>query len=337
MILIGFLMPEGILLPCITPLGHETQTRDGVPLVPTHPVNPGIYYFQFQNYQYLFAPFIYLKKEIIFPTNTERRSTGDASMTGTATVNYHVHKPDRQALELDADGVIGNLISPDLAATQVRLSDTRTADHPVIFARDSVEYAVRPSSVQDFSGDTWREIYDLEIADLLSEKLGTREVVVFDHTVRIDDPDASRKPARNVHSDYSEEGAKQRLVDVLGPEKAAAWSHGHYAFINIWRPVGNPINSAPLGFVLPASVAPEDWILLDLIYPDRKGQIMGLVGNPDHEWVYRSTMTPEEVAVFNIYDNRGLPSIAHSALDMVEDPLITTIRTSIESRTLVRY
>jgi len=64
---------------------------------------------------------------------------------------------------------------------------------------------------------------------------------------------------------------------------------------------------------------------------------MGLAANPDHAWVYMSKMTPDEVAYFNIYDNRGRPSVAHSALDMVEDPNVTTIRKSIESRTLVRY
>ena len=48
-------------------------------------------------------------------------------------------------------------------------------------------------------------------------------------------------------------------------------------------------------------------------------------------------MKPEEVAVFNIYDSSGLASIAHSALDMVEDPNVKTIRKSLESRTLVRY
>jgi len=62
-----------------------------------------------------------------------------------------------------------------------------------------------------------------------------------------------------------------------------------------------------------------------------------LSGNPNHEWLYQSRMTPDEVAMFNIYDNRGKASVAHSALDMVEDQAITTVRQSIESRTLVRY
>ena len=160
---------------------------------------------------------------------------------------------------------------------------------------------------------------------------------MFDHTVRVDDPEAIRKPARNVHSDYSVDGAKQRLTDILGENKAGEWNEGHFAFINVWRPVEAAINSAPLGFIRPSSTAEEDWILLDLIYPDRTGQIMGLAANPDHEWVYMSKMTPDEVVYFNIYDNQGRPSIAHSALDMVEDPTIRTIRKSIESRTLVRY
>ena len=64
---------------------------------------------------------------------------------------------------------------------------------------------------------------------------------------------------------------------------------------------------------------------------------MGLVANDAHEWVYLSKMTPNEVALFNIYDNLGKRSIAHSALDMVEDSSIDMPRKSIESRALVRY
>ncbi|MEP2030608.1 MAG: CmcJ/NvfI family oxidoreductase [Paracoccaceae bacterium] len=258
-------------------------------------------------------------------------------MAHTATVNYHVHKDERQAFELDAGGIVGNLISPELASTQVQLTDMRRSAKAVRLAHDAVEFASVPSVVEEFSGESWKETYDRELTQLLTDRLGARDVVIFDHTVRVDDPDATRKPARNVHSDYSEDGAKQRLTDLLGAEKASEWSEGHYAFLNVWRPVDRPINSAPLGFVRPSSVDPADWILLDLIYPDRKGQILGLAGNPAHEWLYQSKMTPDEVAFFNIYDNRGLPSIAHSALDMVEDPSVTTIRKSVESRTLVRY
>ena len=258
-------------------------------------------------------------------------------MTRTATVNYHVHKPERQAFELDAGGIAGNLISPELAPTSVAVADIRSESAAVSFASDAVEFSHFPSNVHDFSGDSWRAVYDAELTAWLTQNLAARDVVIFDHTVRVDNPDATRKPARTVHSDYSRDGAEQRLVDLLGPDTADIWTKGHYAFVNIWRPLEHSINSAPLGFVRPSSVDPKDWILLDLIYPDRKGQIMGLVGNPNHDWVYQSKMTPDEIAVFNIFDNRGLASIAHSALDMVEDPAVETVRKSIESRTLIRY
>lgn len=259
-------------------------------------------------------------------------------MTKTATVNYHVHKPEQQAFVLDADGIEGNLIAPELAPTEVSLLDARAGEVEATFHDASVQFAYAPSRVTDFAADnTWQPTYDAELTTLLRDQIGAKEIIVFDHTVRVDDPNAVRKPARNVHSDYSRDGAEQRLIDILGAEKAAEWRKGHYAFINVWRPIAAPINSAPLGFVLPKSVAAEDWILLDLIYPDRKGQIMGLAANPDHRWVYMSKMTPDEVVYFNIYDNQGRASIGHSALDRVEDPTVQSVRQSIESRTLVRY
>ncbi len=259
-------------------------------------------------------------------------------MTQMATVNYHVHKPERQAFELDAGGIAGNLISPELAPTQISVRDIRKSGSGTSFKSNSVGFTAFPTSVISFDVENdWQETYDEEVSRLLTAEIGAQEVIVFDHTVRVDDPDATRPPARNVHSDYSVDGAKQRLVDILGADQAAEWSNGHYAFVNVWRPIGAPINSAPLGFVQPSSTADRDWILLDLIYPDRKGQIMGIAANPDHEWLYMSKMTPDEVAFFNIFDNRGLPSIAHSALDMIEDVNIHTVRRSIESRTLVRY
>lgn len=259
-------------------------------------------------------------------------------MTRTAIVNYHVHKPERQAFELDAGGIVGNLITPELAPTKIEVLDERDVGRQTSFTKQSVGFISFPTNVETFDDDQdWRATYDAELAALLTKEVGAKEVIIFDHTVRVDDPDAVRKPARNVHCDYSQEGAEQRLIGILGQDQAAEWAAGRYAFINVWRPIEAPINSAPLGFVLPSSVASEDWILLDLIYPDRKGQIMGLAANPDHQWIYVSKMSPDEVAYFNIFDNQGRPSIAHSALDMAEDPNINTVRKSIESRTLVRY
>lgn len=258
-------------------------------------------------------------------------------MTQTGTVNYHVHKPFRQAFEIDVDGIAGNLIEPEFSSARIALLDQRNGEATTDFAEDGFAFASSPTGISDFKGGNWESQLDAELADLLMQEVGAKEVITFDHTVRIDNPQARRRPARHVHSDYSREGAQKRLVDILGPEKAGEWAQGHYAFINIWRPIANPINSAPLGFVRPSSVTDADWIVIDLIYPDRKGQVMGLANDAAHEWIYRSRMTPDEVAFFNIYDNSGRPCVGHSAIDLIEDPTVTTPRQSIESRTLVRY
>lgn len=168
-------------------------------------------------------------------------------MTRTGHVNFHVHAPGRQAFEIDAGGIVGSLISPDLVETQIALHDLRQGA-AANFATDGVAFDRSPSTVSDFDDpQMWQATYGAELTDLLTRRIGAQEVVIFDHTVRRDEPDATRKPARNVHSDYSVQGAEKRLIDLLRIERAAEWAEGHYAFVNVWRPIAHPINSAPLG------------------------------------------------------------------------------------------
>ena len=255
-----------------------------------------------------------------------------------ASVNYHVKKPTPQAFEFDVDGIIGNLISPELATTDVKVADLRDGNFKPNFQRDGIEFIEQASRVSDFeSGSDWTGIYEQELTHLLKSHIGAKEVIVFDHTVRVDDPNAARRPARNVHNDYSEVGAKQRLIDLVGEEQAEVFSKAGYGFVNVWRPIENTIKSSPLGFIRPTSMRPDDWMDIDLVYPDRLGQILGVAANEAHEWFFKSHMTPDEAVVFNIYDSAGRPHLAHSALDLPRDVHETIPRKSIESRTLIRY
>lgn len=255
-----------------------------------------------------------------------------------ASVNYHVKKNSLQAFEFDVDGVVGNLVSPELVETKITVADLRGSDERTLFNRDGIEFLDHASAINDFEhGEDWSAVYDQELSELLKSRIGAKEVIVFDHTVRIDDPQAARRPARNVHNDYNEKGAEQRLIDLVGEERAQEFKQAGYGFVNVWRPVQNVIKSSPLGFIRPQSTKAGDWIDIGLIYPDRFGQILGVAANENHEWFYRSDMTPDEIVVFNIYDNRGRPHLAHSALDLPSDKAAVTPRKSIESRTLVRY
>ncbi|MEM8695930.1 MAG: CmcJ/NvfI family oxidoreductase [Pseudomonadota bacterium] len=255
-----------------------------------------------------------------------------------ASVNYHVKKNAPQAFEFDVDGIVGNLVSPELVETKVTVTDLRGSDACPTFDRDGIEFFNHVSAVEDFeNGESWKTAYNQELTDLLKARIGAKEVIVFDHTVRIDDPQAQRRPARNVHNDYNKRGAEQRLIDLVGEERALEFQQARYGFVNVWRPVKTTIKSSPLGFIRPSSMKASDWMDIGLIYPDRFGQILGVAANQSHEWFYCSAMTSDEIVVFNIYDNRGRPHLAHSALDLPSDRAAVAPRKSIESRTLVLY
>ena len=255
-----------------------------------------------------------------------------------ASVNYHVKKDEPQAFEFEADGIIGNLVSPELETTKIVVHDVRGSEDQPTFRDDGIEFFRAPSRVSDFeAGSSWHSRYDLELKNLLQAKTGATEVIVFDHTVRVDEASAVRRPARNVHCDYSKVGAEQRLLDLVGEARAEKFHEAGYGFVNVWRPVSNIIRSSPLGFIRPASVQPEDWMDINLVYPDRVGQILGLASNPDHEWFYKSQMSPDDVVIFNIYDNKNRPSLAHGALDFLTENAPSVPRKSVESRTLVRF
>ena len=260
-------------------------------------------------------------------------------MNVRAVVNYHIKGLEKQAFKFDVDGIIGNLVSPELIPTEVEVQDLRDETLEVNFFDDGITFENHISQISQFeSSSDWHQVYDQELTSLLKDKLQAKDVIVFDHTVRIDDLNADRKPARNVHNDYSALGANKRLVDLVGKQKAEEFKNGHFAFVNIWRPVEQIIKNSPLGFIRPSSIKPEDWVTIELIYPDRLGQILGVSANEDHEWFYMSTMKPSEVVIFNIYDNQSIPSLGHSALDIIgHESAESSIRKSIESRTLIRY
>ena len=131
-------------------------------------------------------------------------------------MNYHIHKPERQAFELDAVGFVGNLISPELMPTKIHIQDLRHNEPNPSFEQASLEYAAFHTDVDVLNNElACPSKYDADIKRFLKDKLDIDEVFIFDHTVRIDDEHSELKTARNVHSDYSEDGAQQRLVDLL--------------------------------------------------------------------------------------------------------------------------
>lgn len=89
-------------------------------------------------------------------------------MSQIGAVNYHVHKPFRQAFEIDAGGIVGNLVSPELSLTEVAVLDQRESGVAVDFARDGFDFARSPTSVEDFETGNWQDRYNSELTDFFA-------------------------------------------------------------------------------------------------------------------------------------------------------------------------
>ena len=101
-------------------------------------------------------------------------------MTQTATVNYHVHKPERQAFELDAGGIVGNLIAPELAPTQVAVTDVRRQQAATRLEEACVAFALSPTTVNSFDdSSSWQPTYDHELTNLLVDQIGPVAAIGF--------------------------------------------------------------------------------------------------------------------------------------------------------------
>lgn len=258
------------------------------------------------------------------------------SSSTLASVNYNLPSDTSPKIIVEeADEKGQNIIHPTYERIEVELNDVSQPQHAPSFAQTGIEFCDYPTQITDFGDDGFRDVYDNEITELLIEVCQAKEAFVFDHTIR-DDRSSVRSPARHVHNDYTEQSARTRLYDFLGEETAKAWEADGFAIVNVWRPIGYPVEQSPLCFIDTQSVADSDWVTVDLIYPDRQGQVMGVTYNPTHKWLYLPKMTPTEVAIFRVADSTGKPSVAHSAVDLLEIAENARPRRSIETRVLVR-
>ena len=104
-------------------------------------------------------------------------------MPQTVMANYHVHSPRRQAFHIDAGGVVGTVVSPELGETEVPLRNLHGPESDLTFARDGVAFISAPTRVRSFATvQEWQTDYDAELTALLTRGVGTKEVAVFNIT-----------------------------------------------------------------------------------------------------------------------------------------------------------
>lgn len=257
--------------------------------------------------------------------------------------NYLLFDGVKPRVEIAADGLrhdYGMNFAPFLA----KVGDGRHRPQEATLDREGFALIRRASAVTEFSEEEIREVYYPEAARLVKQATGASRVMVFDHNLRQDDgrpdgEDGRRQPVRRVHNDYTVGSAPRRIRELLGKEAAEALEGKRTAIVNLWRPLVK-VETAPLALVEAQSVAPEDLVAADLVYPDRTGEIYYAAPNPAHRWTYFPDMTPEEALLIKCYDslNDGRARFSlHSAFDDPTSPRDAAPRQSIEVRTLAVF
>lgn len=228
----------------------------------------------------------------------------------------------------------------------VRLENIRPVAGALRLDVEGVAMVHRPSAVRDF----WDEAQTLalghpETAQLVKDVTGAAHVVVFDHTLRRRTegaadrtPDVPRQPANRVHIDQTVQSGPQRVRDLMG-DQAEALLKRRAAIINVWRPVTYPARDWPLAIGDARSIAPEDLIASDLIFPHRKGEIYTVAYNPAQRWLYVPDLRPDEAILIKCWDSD--PSVArfapHTGFEDPTTPPGTPPRQSIEFRTIAFF
>lgn len=202
-----------------------------------------------------------------------------------------------------------------------------------------------PSAVRDFyDTDEVRAVYLREAEELVRAATGAKRVLAFDFNVRnasraAAGSNGAKEPVKRVHNDFTAISGPRRARDELlarGEDPAAALA-GHYAIINVWRPIGAPVEESPLAVCDASTIADADLLATDLVYRDRVGETYSIAHNPAHRWFYFPKMHPDEALFIKCFDSAedGRPRFtAHSAFDDPTSPPDARPRESIEVRTL---
>jgi len=227
---------------------------------------------------------------------------------------------------------------------EVTIHDMRPISDALTLAREGFVLLRSETAVEDLYDDVEVDsVYRREIEHLLCEATGADRAVVFDFTRRSDapggasNPDGVRGPASRAHADYTLHSGLIRARDALGAdtvERVLACG-GHIEQINVWRPISGPVVRSPLALADASSVAPDELVATDQLFPDRVGEIYTLAHGPGQRWYWAPRMQRNEVVLIKGWDSRAHArprSTPHGAFELPDQDPGAPPRESIEVR-----
>jgi len=228
---------------------------------------------------------------------------------------------------------------------RVPIFDGRAIANTFSLDREGFQLVRHPTAVKDFYDEAQiKRIYYPAVEAFLRATLKADRVLIFDHTVRRRVEGAAdirgagpRQPATRVHVDQTVTSGANRVHEHL-PDEADELLKGRVQVINLWRPIRGPVRDAPLAMADGSTVAADDLVASDLIYPNRNGETYSVKYNSNHRWFYFPEMTVDEAILLKCYDSAtdGRTRFGpHTAFVDPTTPAGTPPRESIKLRTLV--
>ena len=171
------------------------------------------------------------------------------------------------------------------------------------------------TAVEDFLDDAEvRRVYYPEMELLVAQAVGAAKVIVFDHTIRLQDEAARvarevRGPVNGVHNDFTVDSARHRVRDLLPADEAEARLQKRFGSINIWRPLREPVQNRHLVICGYGDMDDANLIASERHYGDRIGGVYRLTYNPAQRWHYFPDMMCNEVILLKCFDSLTLSLI----------------------------
>ena len=209
----------------------------------------------------------------------------------------------------------------------VDIHNARQLRSPLSLDRNGVTLVTHRSGVADFYDEAQLiRIYYPEAAAVIQAATGASKVLVFDHNIRRGQTlplrpgrYAQGRPVAHAHTDYTEVSAVRRIRDEYGAE-AASLLRRRFMQVNLWRPIAGPLRDWPLAICDASSIGPHELRAVDLIYPNRRGELYYLAHGAGQRWYYAPDMQPDEAWLLKNFDSDASGTARFAAHSAFEDP-----------------
>lgn len=228
----------------------------------------------------------------------------------------------------------------------VSIRNARPIAESLSLDHEGFELVDTATSFRDFyDEEAVRRDYYPEVERVLAAATGAVKVIAFDHNVRnaarTGEP-GIREPVSRAHNDFTLRSGHDRAALELAARGVPVdpLLFGHFAIINLWRPIRRAVEKWPLALCDASTVHADSLVPAELVYRNRVGQTYSLAFDRGQRWYYFPRVTPDEAILIKGYDSRekGVARFTpHAAFHDAAASRGAYERESIETRALVYY